>query len=112
MSGSAQDGQPDQQGRPEVQAAPADQSLASEYDSVISDEALMASPDPAAVGSADRSADHSGSSDEYSELETTPTSPLGAPREATGNDAGAPAGDTPAGEVAEFIRNWSGDELS
>eukprot|EP01052_Picozoa_sp_SAG31_P027529 SAG31_NODE_2583_length_5435_cov_55.000000_5_plen_249_part_00 len=85
-----------------ARAAPADQSLASEYGSVISDEALLASPDPAADGSADRSADHSGSSDEYTELETTSTSPPGAPREATGNDAGAPAGDTPAVEVAEF----------
>eukprot|EP01052_Picozoa_sp_SAG31_P002807 SAG31_NODE_101_length_25195_cov_67.436758_19_plen_273_part_00 len=88
MSGSTHGGQPDQQGRPEVQATPADQSLASEYGwseygSVISDEALLASPDPATVGSADRSADQSGSSDEYIELETTSTSPLGAPREAT-----------------------------
>ena len=42
MSGLESGGQPDQQGRPEAQAAPADQSYM-EYDSVISDEVVLVS---------------------------------------------------------------------
>eukprot|EP01052_Picozoa_sp_SAG31_P015225 SAG31_NODE_973_length_10632_cov_7.175622_7_plen_144_part_00 len=57
---------------------------------------------PVAVGSADRSADHSGSSDEYTELETSSTSLLEAPRVATGNGAGAPAGAKLAVAAAGF----------
>ena len=57
MPGSDHGGQPDQQGRRQVQDAPADQTY-TEYDSVISYEAPLASEDSAAVDSADGSADH------------------------------------------------------
>jgi len=58
MPGSDHGGQPDQQGRRQVQDAPADQSL-KEFDSVISYEVSLASEDSAAVDSAEGSADQS-----------------------------------------------------
>ena len=60
MPGSDHGGQPDQQGRRQVQDAPADQTY-TEYDSVISHEAPLASEDSAAVDSAEGSADQSSS---------------------------------------------------
>ena len=51
MPGSDHGGQPDQQGRRQAQDAPADQTY-TEYDSVISYEATLASEDSAAVATA------------------------------------------------------------
>ena len=59
--------QPDQQGSPQVQAMVREDSMLSEFGSVLAEGAL-ASPNSAAVDSADRSADQDHSSDEYSEL--------------------------------------------
>ena len=64
--------QPDQQGSLQVPAAEPDQSLMSEFDSVL-DEAGLASPNSAAADSADRSADQETSSDEYTELIEDPS---------------------------------------
>ena len=67
MDRTAHGCQPDQQGGLQVPAAEPDQSLMSEFDSVL-EEAGRASPNSAAADSADRSADQDLSSDEYSEL--------------------------------------------
>ena len=88
MPGSDHGGQPDQQGRRQVQDAPTDQSC-TEYDSVISYEATLASEDSAAVDSAEGSADQS-SSGEYSELKSSSTLQMGAPGSAPVAGAGAP----------------------
>ena len=84
--------QPDQQGGLQVPAAEPDQSLMSEFDSVL-DEAGRASPNSAAADSADRSADQESCSDEYSEPIQDPSPQLG--------DCG-----TSPGAVLLILRIW------
>ena len=81
--------QPDQQGSLQVPAAELDQSM-SEFDSVL-DDAGLASPNSAAVDSADRSADHETSSDEYTELIEDPSPQPRDPGTSPGAGAGAAA---------------------
>ena len=82
--------QPDQQGGLQVPAAEPDQSLMSEFDSVL-DEAGRASPNSAAADSADRSADQETSSDEYTELIEDPSPQPRDPGTSPGAGAGAAA---------------------
>ena len=91
MDRAASGGQPDQQGRPQDQAAALDRSTLEEFDSVL-DEAALASPNSPAGDSAERSADQEPSSDEYSELTEDSALQLGALGAAPDADAGAPAG--------------------
>lgn len=103
MPGSDHGGQPDQQGRRQVQDAPADQTY-TEYDSVISYEASLASEDSAAVDSAEGSADQS-SSGEYSELKSSSTLQMGAPGSAPVAGAGAPtAGELRAEQASQLMQ--------
>ena len=103
MPGSDHGGQPDQQGRHQVQDAPTDQTY-TEYDSVISYEAPLASEDSAAVDSAEGSADQS-SSGEYSELKSSSTLQMGAPGSAPVAGAGAPtAGELRAEQASQLMQ--------
>ena len=89
MKRAAPDCRPDQQGSPKVLAAELDRSI-QEFKSVLED-AGLASPDSAAVDSADRSADQDSCSDEYSELIQDPTPQLGDSGTSPGACAGAAA---------------------
>ena len=99
MDRAASGGQPDQQGRPQDQAAALDRSTFDEFDSVL-DEAALASPNSPAGDSAERSADQEPSSDEYSELIEDSALQLGALGAAPDADAGAPAGGVQQAEPA------------
>ena len=75
-----------------------------EYDSVISYEAPLASEDLAAVDSAEGSADQS-SSGEYSELKSSSTLQMGAPGSAPVAGAGAPtAGELRAEQASQLMQ--------
>ena len=103
MPGSDHGGQPDQQGRLQAQVAPVDQTY-TEYDSVVSYEATLASEDSAAVDSAEGSADQS-SSGEYSELQSISTLQMGAPGSAPVAGAGAPtAGELRAEQASQLMQ--------